>query len=467
MNRNARPPIDWNWFFQSDIGILVQRWLQTDKTGISTILALYSGCKQLFHSEARRYFLQQIPIKFNFAIISEYNVRNLILSIGDEQKLLKIELANLKSIFFRGELDPVAMMHIDFKNSKWLEHVPNVKELNFESCFISHFWKIKRLSSLRKVSISRSQVDFKGRKGTDFFLDSVQELTLRECNFKNGSSFENLKKLYISGAKRVQYICKVGTLHALEQLTVIDSRMDGILCLPSLKHASFRNVEWPEIYDLSKSTVLETLVLENIIRIPSDLDDFWTYFKSLKELVIDCTGIAITSIGTLPSLHTLTIHHNRIGFPLFLKSNPQLRKLVMKRLEAEDCCGFWNLFPKYCKNLKELSLERPFLVHLSSIPLFTQLERLEIHSPRTPIESVKVLYPMSRLKYLTISFGNVRTVESFRHLTSLVELRLPYNQIRTIKNIDYFPLLRYLDVTGNCIRKTTIEVSRQVLIKWK
>jgi Leucine-rich repeat (LRR) protein len=435
-------------------------------------LNLYQTCAQLFHSEAKRYFIRRIPFHFQEDFMQQYDLQKLILRAGDERKLIKHgSFHNIKSIQYRGDLesssDSVSLLKVDFRKSKLLKWLTNLRELQFDGCLVSHFKEIHQLPVLQKLSIKNTKVDFKGAEGKEIIFEKLQELELIECDFKNGSCFRNLKKLFISGGSGIRYVSKIGPLDQLEELIVVDTRIEGTVCLPNIRKASFQNVEWPQLHDLTKSTKLEKLVMQDMVRLPGDLDDFWTFFKELKELVIDCIGIAITSIGPLPKLHSLTVNHNRIGLSLFLRSNPQLKKLTITRLEDDDYCAFWNLFPRYCNNIKELVMEGPYGIHLHSIPLFTQLERLEIRNPRASIKGAQFLYPLEKLRFLTITNSDIKKLESFHFLTSLVELRLPGNRIRNLKKVEFLPLLQYLDISGNYIRDVVPIKNPQLLIKWK
>ncbi|HFU74717.1 MAG TPA: hypothetical protein ENK66_00575 [Arcobacter sp.] len=108
-----------------------------------------------------------------------------------------------------------------------------------------------------------------------------------------------------------------------------------------------------------------------------------------------------------------------------------------------------------------LSLSRNKIVDISMLSKMKQLHKLALTD--NEIEEISVLGDMPKLRFIFLADNKIKDISKIKGQERLKKLVLANNNISVVPDLSQFPLLVYLDLSGNHVDKTIVDRLKRTL----
>jgi len=369
------------------------------------------------------------------------NLKSLEISIEDLQKSSNVfsNLKNLKKLYLYVNTVPQSIFN-EIKRLKNLEYLDLTVDSSNESTLPS-LKKLTKLSELHleNVKLSQTSVDDMNK------LTNIKKLLLDNMDFSgltadSWKSFTKLNELSIVNCKLSQDV------------------IDAIASFSNVKSLNLRDVDLKELnLDSWKSlTNLSELYLSNVELSQSNMDSIGN-INSIELLIMTrCTeDFDSKSLKNLDKLNEIQISISGKTLPSFIYNIPNLKKLI--------CSNSYYLesISSDIKNLKYLEYIK-ISAKLRSLPdeinSLSNLEYLDVGY--SYIKELPDMSNLKKLKYLYLNSNDLTSLpDSICKLNSLIELKLTYNDIKSVPNcLDNLSSLKKLILQSNYLTSLPSEI---------
>ncbi len=343
-------------------------------------------------------------------------------------------------------------------NTKCLKHFPQLEEMKFEKCTaqLNDFLPVAR--QIKALSFDEAEV------------------THWECIH----SFTQLENIKTSTFHEVQMVGDFNVLlpvkHQLKVLELYEENIQNLELISEFKALEFLELSGLESAEAAKNVLtLSSLkklnwsfFLEDELEKPEEPVIFdISGLKSIRELELWSDHISVTGIEQLTEL---------VG--LKLRCGCEIEKLhLLKNLEyLEIKSGKENNVNTIStmESLKTLvlSVEENHLVH--SLEQFPNLEKLQLDGRSRNVipgklEKLKILVPsqielenaawlsdLPNLERLKLQYQEIASIQNLDQLTNLKMLDLSENKLKSLKGIENLQKLEYLNLYGNNLRNVRV-----------
>lgn len=270
------------------------------------------------------------------------------------------------------------------------------------------------------------------------------------------SDLENLEELDIQGNPIEDYAF-LKEFKSLRYLDIRDNPVRNIYFevlkeLPNLKEIQL---------DQNQSSVLEENNLKHLEKIKIEFDDydeewvdkaiFLNNFYSIPK-ILDVPSLEFSFENAVPSLKEISIFKNLTGLKIVLDDSAWYYEHYYS-WKLNDLTPLQDL-----KNLRELEFQvrndsRHILKFNSFLPLskLKKLEKLSLSIIDSINQIQDLQYLSNTLKYLDLSYNEIRDVSPLAHLTNLTHLDLAGNQISDLRPLKDLMKLKKFKIESNSV----------------